>query len=206
MNYVTLRRPARNLFRLHGEMGQMFNDLFASPNEPTDETEYRWSPSVDIAETDSGFEVRAELPGVKQEDVNVSVRDNVLTLRGEKRQEETEEGKNYRRVERHYGSFQRAFHTPTERQCRGHHRGLPRWSLDAQRAEGGRSTAEGNPNRGECLASRTEEGESHQALAFFSCSRRALPVSMGAVSGQGCPSYQAEIGIYAESLSFKTPI
>ena len=73
MNYVTLRRPARNLFRLHGEMGQMFNDLFASPNEPTDETEYRWSPSVDIAETDSGFEVRAELPGVKQEDVNVSV-------------------------------------------------------------------------------------------------------------------------------------
>lgn len=112
MTYVTLRRPARNLFQFHNEMGQMFNDLFASPNEPTDETENRWSPSVDIAETDSGFEVRAELPGVKQEDVNVSVRDNVLTLRGEKRQEETDEGKDYRRVERHYGSFQRAFTLP----------------------------------------------------------------------------------------------
>ena len=112
MTYVTLRRPARNLFQFHNEMGQMFNDLFASPNEPTDETVNRWSPSVDIAETDSGFEVRAELPGVKQEDVNVSVRDNVLTLRGEKRQEETDEGKNYRRVERHYGTFQRAFTLP----------------------------------------------------------------------------------------------
>ena len=112
MTYVTLRRPARNLFQFHNEMGQMFNDLFASSNEPTDETVDRWSPSVDIAETDSGFEVRAELPGVKQEDVNVSVRDNVLTLRGEKRQEETDEGKNYRRVERHYGSFQRAFTLP----------------------------------------------------------------------------------------------
>ena len=112
MTYVTLRRPARNLFQFHNEMGQVFNDLFASPNEPTDETENRWNPSVDIAETDSGFEVRAELPGVKQEDVNVSVRDNVLTLRGEKRQEETDEGKNYRRVERHYGSFQRAFTLP----------------------------------------------------------------------------------------------
>ncbi len=112
MTYVTLRRPARNLFQFHNEMGQMFNDLFASPNEPTDETENRWNPSVDIAETDNGFEVRAELPGVKQEDVNVSVRDNVLTLRGEKRQEETDEGKDYRRVERHYGSFQRAFTLP----------------------------------------------------------------------------------------------
>lgn len=112
MTYVTLRRPARGLFGLHAEMGRMFNDLFASPNEPTDETVNRWSPSVDIAETDSGFEVRAELPGVKQDDVNVSVRDNVLTLRGEKRQEETDEGKNYRRVERHYGSFQRAFTLP----------------------------------------------------------------------------------------------
>lgn len=112
MTYVTLRRPARGLFGLHAEMGRMFNDLFASPSEPTDETVNRWSPSVDIAETDSGFEVRAELPGVKQDDVNVSVRDNVLTLRGEKRQEETDEGKNYRRVERHYGSFQRAFTLP----------------------------------------------------------------------------------------------
>lgn len=112
MTYVTLRRPARGLFGLHAEMGRMFNDLFASPNEPTDETVERWSPSVDIAETDSGFEVRAELPGVKQDDVNVSVRDNVLTLRGEKRQEETDEGKDYRRVERHYGSFQRAFTLP----------------------------------------------------------------------------------------------
>lgn len=112
MTYVTLRRPARNLFQFHNEMGQMFNDLFASPNEPTDETVNLWSPSVDIAETDNGFEVRAELPGVKQEDVNVSVRDNVLTLRGEKRQEETDEGKNYRRVERHYGTFQRAFTLP----------------------------------------------------------------------------------------------
>ncbi len=112
MNYVTLRRPAGSLFNLQNEMGQFFHNLFAEPNAQTEAKADTWNPAVDISETDDTFEVRAELPGLTQDDVNVSVRDNVLTLRGEKRQEQTDDGKNYRRVERHYGSFQRAFTLP----------------------------------------------------------------------------------------------
>ena len=55
---------------------------------------------------------RAELPGVSEDDVHVSVTDNLLTIKGEKRQEAETDGKNYHRVERRYGSFQRSFTLP----------------------------------------------------------------------------------------------
>ena len=75
----------------------------------TDADTYNWTPSVDISETDSGFEVRAELPGVAKDDLSVSVKDNLLTFSGEKRQENSENTQNFRRVERRYGNFQRRF-------------------------------------------------------------------------------------------------
>ena len=112
MNYLTTRRPMRNLFSLHNEMGRIFGDLFAPREDGTDTEETSWMPTVDISETENGYEIRAELPGVSEEDVNVSVTDNLLTVKGEKRQEEESEGKNYHRVERRYGSFQRSFTLP----------------------------------------------------------------------------------------------
>ena len=112
MTYLTTRRPMRNLFSFHNEMGRVFGDLFASHEGGTDAEETSWMPTVDISETENGYEIRAELPGVPENDVNVSVTDNVLTVKGEKRQEEETEGKNYHRVERHYGSFQRSFTLP----------------------------------------------------------------------------------------------
>lgn len=112
MNYLTTRRPMRNLFNLHNEMGRIFGDAFGSQEGGTDTEETYWIPTVDIAETESGYEIRAELPGVSEEDVNVSVTDNLLTVKGEKRQEAETEGKNYHRVERRYGSFQRSFTLP----------------------------------------------------------------------------------------------
>lgn len=112
MTYLTTRRPMRNLFSLHNEMGRIFGDLFAPHEGRTDAEETSWMPTVDISETENGYEIRAELPGVSEEDVNVSVTDNVLTVKGEKRQEGETEGKNYHRVERHYGSFQRSFTLP----------------------------------------------------------------------------------------------
>ena len=112
MTYLTTRRPMRNLFNLHNEMGRVFGDLFAPHEGGTEAEETAWMPTVDISETENGYEIRAELPGVSEDDVNVSVTDNVLTVKGEKRQEEETEGKNYHRVERRYGSFQRSFTLP----------------------------------------------------------------------------------------------
>ena len=112
MTYLTTRRPMRNLFNLHNEMGRIFGGAFGSQEGGTDTEETYWIPTVDIAETENGYEIRAELPGVSEEDVNVSVTDNLLTVKGEKRQGTETEGKNYHRVERRYGSFQRSFTLP----------------------------------------------------------------------------------------------
>ena len=112
MTYLTIRRPMRNLFGLHNEMGRIFGDLFDSDENGTDTEKTAWIPTVDVSETENGFEIRAELPGVSENDVNVSVTDNRLTIKGEKRQEAETDDKNYHRVERRYGSFQRSFTLP----------------------------------------------------------------------------------------------
>ena len=107
MTYLTLRRPTGNLFKF-------YSPFFAPQHTSRDADRHDWAPSVDISETDGAFEVRAELPGVAKDDLHVSVKDNLLTLRGEKRQENVDDTQNYRRVERRYGSFQRRFTLPSE--------------------------------------------------------------------------------------------
>ena len=107
MTYLTLHRPARNPFKF-------YSPFFAPLRAGTDAGTYNWAPSVDISETDDKFEVRAELPGVAKDDLHVSVKDNLLTLSGEKRQGDVDDTPNYRRVERRYGSFQRRFTLPSE--------------------------------------------------------------------------------------------
>ena len=114
MTHLTIRRPMRNLFNLHNQMDTVFSDLFASQEGERGMEETSWMPTVDISETEDGFEIRAELPGVSENDVNVSVTDNLLTIKGEKHQEAETDGKNYHRVERRYGSFQRRFTLPSE--------------------------------------------------------------------------------------------
>lgn len=69
-------------------------------------------PRVDVAETDDSIEIMAELPGVDQEDLDVSVEGDVLTIKGEKRSEAKEKKKDYHLVECSYGSFRRAVHLP----------------------------------------------------------------------------------------------
>lgn len=71
-----------------------------------------WVPRVDIAETDTSFEIKAELPEINKEDVKVTVENGVLTIRGERKQEKEEHGKKFHRIERHYGSFTRSFTLP----------------------------------------------------------------------------------------------
>ena len=71
-----------------------------------------WVPSVDISETDGGYQIKAEIPDVKKEDVKVTLEDGVLRIQGERKQEKEENGKKYHRVERSYGSFARSFTLP----------------------------------------------------------------------------------------------
>jgi len=69
-------------------------------------------PAVDIVEHPDAFEVRAEVPGMKAEDIHLDVEKNVLTLRGERHLEEVTEKSDYKRVERSYGTFTRSFTLP----------------------------------------------------------------------------------------------
>lgn len=72
-----------------------------------------WYPIVDIAERDDAFVIKAELPGVRPEDVKLNMANNVLTMYGEKQQEQEKKDQNYYRIERTYGTFQRSFTFPS---------------------------------------------------------------------------------------------
>jgi HSP20 family protein len=97
--------------RLRDEMDDMFSRFFG----PVDETlgsRVEWAPRVDVEETDKAVLVTADLPGVDPKDIEVSVLNNELILRGEKKQEKEEKGKNFHRVERFAGSFYRSLALP----------------------------------------------------------------------------------------------
>ncbi len=82
--------------------------------EPFFRAEVKWpaAPSADVTETDSEFKVTAELPGMDDKNVEVTLNDNILTIKGEKTEEKEEKKPNYHVQERHYGSFERRFPVP----------------------------------------------------------------------------------------------
>ncbi len=99
--------------QLFGSFADRFFNRFleGSPALATDSGS--WVPSTDIRETDSAFELHADLPGMTKKDVELTFEDNVLTLNGERRVEEKTEDKGFRRIERSYGKFTRSFRVPT---------------------------------------------------------------------------------------------
>jgi len=97
-------------------MDLMFNRFpgffrFGRPQLGTGEY-FEWSPATDISETDKEYLIRAELPAVKKEDVKVTYENGVLTLRGERRQQEEQKDEKFHRVENYYGNFSRTFALP----------------------------------------------------------------------------------------------
>ncbi|HIJ74492.1 MAG TPA: Hsp20/alpha crystallin family protein [Candidatus Hydrogenedentes bacterium] len=89
-----------------------FNRLFA---ELAGEGDWRlgaWSPAVDLTETDEAYTLEADLPGLNKDDVEITAVDNVITLKGERKQEHEAREKGHHRYERRYGSFQRSFEVP----------------------------------------------------------------------------------------------
>jgi HSP20 family protein len=105
--------PFRELEEVNDRLNRVFGRSLATREGGKDTmTIVDWAPSVDIAETNEEFQIKAELPEVKKEDVRVSVDGNVLRIEGERRQDKEEKGKKYHRVERSYGSFMRTFTLP----------------------------------------------------------------------------------------------
>jgi HSP20 family protein len=112
--------PARELaawpsgvFGIQREMNRMFDSFFNHGLQDEDSAQTAWTPAVDIAEHDDEYLVKVELPGVNKDDVKITLESNILTIRGEKKQEKETKKENYHRVERNYGYFQRSFTLPT---------------------------------------------------------------------------------------------
>jgi HSP20 family protein len=103
--------PLRELSTLQNEMNRLFGTVFDTPaNGPS--TMRRWMPAMDLVETEDHFVLRADLPGLGEEDVNIEVEDRVLTVSGERKAEHEISKEGYHRVERAFGSFSRALTLP----------------------------------------------------------------------------------------------
>jgi HSP20 family protein len=107
MAMVRWRSPA--LSQVERQMQRLFDEPFRLPFVTED---MGWTPSVQVTETDHAIDVTVELPGMMKDDVEVDLENNVLTIRGEKKQEKEEKEKEQYLFERYYGSFQRSFALP----------------------------------------------------------------------------------------------
>jgi len=94
-----------------GLLSQLQKELDRSAAEGSTATA-EWAPAVDIREENDRFVIHADIPGVKPEDIDISMENGVLTIRGEKKTEAETEKEGYKRVERTYGSFYRRFSMP----------------------------------------------------------------------------------------------
>lgn len=103
--------PFRELDRIQSEMNRLFEGVNTGPERGTGlvQNGRLWSPSVDVAETENEIVLRAELPGMKQQDIDIELTGDTLTIRGERKLENEERKENFVRVERSYGRFQRSF-------------------------------------------------------------------------------------------------
>lgn len=113
---VPVKREEFNPFALlRQEMNTLFDNFSRGfEMEPFTGRFGAFSPSVDVRENDKEIKVSAELPGMDDKDIDVSLTKDALTIKGEKKEEKEDKGKDYYRIERSYGSFSRTIPLPTE--------------------------------------------------------------------------------------------
>lgn len=111
------------LFRLHQQMDQLFEDAFRGFGMPARLDNTSWlngsgfMPSLDIASEDDTYTVTVEVPGLSDKDINVELNNDVLTIKGNKKEESENRDKHFYRLERHYGEFQRVLALPADAQA-----------------------------------------------------------------------------------------
>lgn len=101
-----------SLAKLHNEMDDLFDSFFSGLDRPF--AGYKAWPAIDVAEEEDAIVVRAEVPGCKAEDVDISIYGNTLTISGEKKMSEEKKEKGYYHMESSYGSFRRELTLPTD--------------------------------------------------------------------------------------------
>lgn len=111
VRYAPFRRPFSDAAQLQNRLNSIFQEFFsAEPNEALEGGHF--VPPVDIYEDAQKVVVKLEAPGIKQEDLDVRVENNTLTIKGERKFESEEKEENFHRIERRYGSFVRSFTVP----------------------------------------------------------------------------------------------
>jgi HSP20 family protein len=93
-------------------MNRLFNTFFDTPTTGNGPSARRWLPAMDLVETDEHFVLKADLPGLSEDDVAIEVEENVLTISGERKAEHEDKREGFVRVERSYGSFRRSLTLP----------------------------------------------------------------------------------------------
>ena len=109
---ITRFDPFRDLAVLQDRMNRLFNDSYGNRQEDHLMSRGTWVPPVDIYEADGQLVLKAELPDMKREDIDVTVENSTLTIRGERKLDHEIKQENFHRVERAYGSFVRTFSLP----------------------------------------------------------------------------------------------
>ncbi len=109
--YLNKWEPFRDMLSLRADMDRLFKAFFGGIPE---EKEGFWTPVVDIEEDNDNIIVRAELPGMKKDEIRVSVHGSVLSVSGERKQESETKDKTFHRIERYYGKFIRNISLPSE--------------------------------------------------------------------------------------------
>jgi HSP20 family protein len=105
--------PLRELGTLQNEMNRLFNTAFDTPAAGGNGGAMRrWVPAMDLAETEDHFVLRADLPGLSEDDVKIELEDTTLTVSGERKSEHEDKGEGFYRVERAFGSFSRSLTLP----------------------------------------------------------------------------------------------
>jgi HSP20 family protein len=104
--------PARELDSLQAEMNRLFDGFFGTGSTTRNGALRRWIPSMDLVESGDELVLRADLPGMTEDDVSIEIKDNVLTVSGERRSENEEKGESFYRAERAFGSFSRSLTLP----------------------------------------------------------------------------------------------
>ena len=103
--------PLRELGTLQTEMNRLFNTVFDGP-APSGAAMRRWMPAMDLVESDDHFVLRADLPGMSEDDVNIELEDSTLTISGERKSEHETKNEGFYRVERATGAFSRSLTLP----------------------------------------------------------------------------------------------
>ena len=104
--------PFREMSTLQNEMNRLFNTVFDTQAANGGSTLRRWMPAMDLVETEESFVLRADLPGMTEDDVKIEFEDGTLTVSGERKAEHETKNEGYYRVERAFGSFSRSLTLP----------------------------------------------------------------------------------------------